>query len=76
MLSGGRKNYGDGEVRMKIVLSGNNLTVGELWKIAAEGAAVAIVARTAEPGGKLAGSLRETATIRRAGTGASLIAVK
>lgn len=37
-------------------------------RFAAEGAKVAIVARTAEPGGKLSGSLKETAdTIRAAG---------
>lgn len=38
-------------------------------RFAAEGAAVAIVARTAEPGGKLAGSLRETAELIRAAGG-------
>ena len=34
-------------------------------RFAAEGAAVAIVARTVEPGGKLVGSLQETADLIR-----------
>ena len=38
-------------------------------RFAAEGAAVAIVARTVEPGGKLPGSLRETAELIRAAGG-------
>ncbi len=38
-------------------------------RFAAEGAAVAIVARTVEPGGQLPGSLRETAELIRAAGG-------
>lgn len=38
-------------------------------RFAAEGAAVALVARTVEPGGKLAGSLRETAELIEAAGG-------
>lgn len=42
---------------------------GVAERLAAEGASVALVARTAEPGGKLAGSLRETAERLAAGGG-------
>lgn len=45
-------------------------------RLAAEGAAVAVVARTAEPGGRLAGSLRDTADriSARGGTAAAIVA--
>ncbi|UDY34900.1 SDR family NAD(P)-dependent oxidoreductase [Dermatobacter hominis] len=41
--------------------SSRGIGAGIAQRLAAEGAAVALVARTAEPGGKLAGSLRDTA---------------
>lgn len=65
-------NHASGLLAGKVAIvtgASRGIGAGIARRFAAEGAAVAIVARTVEPGGQLAGSLQETADIIRAAGG-------
>ena len=58
--------------RVLVTGASRGIGAGIAQRLAAEGAAVALVARTAEPGGKLAGSLQDTAA--RIGSAGGVVA--